>query len=94
MILVIDNTPSESKSLMELKARKNIKPAAAPQTLQDRINDVYALENNRSGPRGVEASGAAAGAGVLNAMDEGGEGVEEADVPREFEYHSDNEGEE
>ncbi|MCJ1322571.1 proteasome regulatory particle base subunit [Xylographa vitiligo] len=94
VILVIDNKPSESKSLMELKARKNVKPAAAPQTLQDRINDVYNLENNRTGATGVEASGAAAGAGVLNAMDEGGESAEEADVPREFEYHSDNEGEE
>lgn len=36
-------------------------------------------------------SGAAAGAGVLTAVDEDEEGGEEAEVPREFEYFSDNE---
>ena len=78
---------------MELKARKNTKPAAAPQTLQDRINDVYNPASTMAGGGATEGGGAAAGAGVLNAMDEDGEGAEEADVPREFEYHSDNEGE-
>ncbi len=39
-------------------------------------------------------SGAAAAAGVLTAVDEDEEGGEEADVPREFEYFSDNEEDE
>ncbi|MCJ1353630.1 MAG: proteasome regulatory particle base subunit [Icmadophila ericetorum] len=39
-------------------------------------------------------SGAAAAAGVLTAIDEDGEGAEEAAVPREFEYHSEGEDEE
>ena len=73
---------------MELKARKNIKPAAAPQTLQDRINDVYNSRDSGIGA-GMGAGGAAEAVGVLNAVDEDGEGEEEADVPREFEYHSD-----
>jgi 26S proteasome regulatory subunit N2 len=37
-----------------------------------------------------ELTGAAAGAGVLTAVDEGDE---EAEVPDDFEYHSENEGE-
>lgn len=76
---------------MELKARKNIKAAAAPQTFQDRINDVYNPQENARA-EAIGAGGAAAGAGVLNAIDEDAEGMEEADVPREFDYHSDNEG--
>lgn len=40
-------------------------------------------------------SGAAEAVGVLTAVDEDGEGGEEAEVPNEFEYHSDgHEGEE
>jgi 26S proteasome regulatory subunit N2 len=39
------------------------------------------------------SGGAAEAVGVLNAVDEDEEGAEEADVPREFDYHSD-EGEE
>ena len=73
---------------MELKARRNIKPAAAPQTLQDRINDVYSSRDSEIGA-GMGAGGAAEAVGVLNAVDEDGEGEEEADVPKEFDYHSD-----
>ena len=40
----------------------------------------------------AETTGAAEAAGVLTAVDEGGEGEEDAEVPREFEYHSDGEG--
>ena len=40
------------------------------------------------------AGGAAEAVGVLTAIDEDGEGAEEADVPGEFEYLSDGEGEE
>jgi 26S proteasome regulatory subunit N2 len=37
----------------------------------------------------VSGSGAAAAAGVLTAVDEDGEGDEEADVPGEFDYYTD-----
>lgn len=92
VILLNDTTPSESKTLMELKARKNIKAAAAPETLQDRVDAAF----NLPGDAGAEESardtgGAAEAAGVLTAIDEDGEGSEEAELPREFEYHSDGE---
>ncbi len=87
-----DTTPSEPKTLVELKARKNIKAAAAPETLQDRVDAAF----NLPGDAGAEESardtgGAAEAAGVLTAIDEDGEGSEEAELPREFEYHSDGE---
>lgn len=88
VILLTDTTPSEPKSLMELKAKKTVKPAAAPATLQDRVNE--ALGQQESVDR--DAGGAAEAAGVLTAMDEDPEGGEEAEVPREFDYFSDEEG--
>lgn len=45
-------------------------------------------------PSGNAGSGAAAAAGVLTAVDEDGEGDEEAQVPGEFDYFSDGEGDE
>ncbi|GKT92368.1 LOW QUALITY PROTEIN: 26S proteasome regulatory subunit RPN2 [Colletotrichum tofieldiae] len=42
----------------------------------------------------TDEGGAAAAAGVLTAIDEDGEGDEEAEVPREFEYFTDNEEDE
>lgn len=90
VILLTDNKPSQPKTLMELKARKIVKAAAAPETLQDRVNAAYTQRDAAA----VAAGGAAAAVGVLNAVDEDSEGAEEAEVPREFEYHSDGGGEE
>ena len=88
-----DITSSEPKTLMELKARKNIKAAAAPETLQDRVNAAFNLPADiGAGESARDAGGAAEAAGVLTAVDEDGEGAEEAELPREFEYHSDGEG--
>jgi 26S proteasome regulatory subunit N2 len=42
-------------------------------------------------PQTPDVSGAAAAAGVLTAVDEDGEGDEEAPVPNEFEYFSNDE---
>lgn len=42
--------------------------------------------------RSRNQSGAAAAAGVLTAIDEDGEDAEEASVPRDFEYYTDDEG--
>ncbi|KAL8915739.1 MAG: hypothetical protein Q9172_006715 [Xanthocarpia lactea] len=88
VILLTDTTPSEPKSLMELKAKKKVKPAATPTTVQDRVVEALGqhLANN------AEASGAAEAAGVLTAVDEDVEGGEEAEVPREFEYFTEEEG--
>lgn len=106
--MVIDTKPSEPKTLIELKAKsKTVKAAAAPEeTLEDRINAAYDAREGRpesertrflreqaAGAAGFGSTGgAAAAAGVLTAVDEDEEGAEEAEVPREFEYHSDDEG--
>jgi len=88
VVLVTDTTPSEPKSLMELKARKNVKSAAAPESLQDSVNQAYSQRN--AGSSSADAGGAAAAAGVLTAIDEDGEGTEEAEVPADFEYLTDS----
>lgn len=46
------------------------------------------------GVTGAGQGGAAAAAGVLTAVDEDEDGAEEAQVPGEFEYFTDNEDEE
>jgi 26S proteasome regulatory subunit N2 len=86
VILMIDTEPSEEKVLIEEKLKKaSTEKAAAPTTLEDMRNESFNLR------RAGEASGAAAAAGVLTAVDEDEEGGEEAEVPGEFEYFSDNE---
>ncbi|CAD6565127.1 MAG: proteasome regulatory particle base subunit [Alectoria sarmentosa] len=87
VILLNDTKPSEPKTLLEMKkAKKPAQPAATPVTLQDRVDAAMA-----QGEASREATGAAEAAGVLTALDEGGEGEEDAEVPHEFEYHSDDE---
>ncbi|KAL3425549.1 proteasome/cyclosome [Phlyctema vagabunda] len=84
VILLIDTKPDEEKVLIEEKLKKAAieKPAATSQAES---------RTEQSAPRGTfEASGAAAAAGVLTAVDEDEEGAEEAEVPRDFEYFSDN----
>ena len=91
MILVTDKTPEEAKALMELKARK-AKPASATETASDRVNGTSRAAKGASTSLAVplgETFGAEEAAGVLTAIDEGGEGEEEAEVPRDFDYHSD-----
>lgn len=87
VILLNDTKPSEPKTLLEMKkAKKSAQPAATPGTLQDRVDTAMAQgEANR------EATGADEAAGVLTAIDEGSEGEEDAELPHEFDYHSDNE---
>ncbi|KAF6227031.1 hypothetical protein HO133_008472 [Letharia lupina] len=91
VILLTDTKPSESKTLLEMKkAKKPAQSAVLPGSLQDHVEAAMAQgEATREATR--EASGAAEAAGVLTALDEGGEGEEDAEVPHEFEYHSDNE---
>jgi 26S proteasome regulatory subunit N2 len=66
--------------------------AAAPATLEDMRNESFNLLRQNA-QAGASGSGAAAAAGVLTAVDEDEEGGEEAEVPQEFQYYSDNEDE-
>lgn len=66
-------------------------------TLND-LNNLF--RPTRGSPEGAAATpsreggaGAAAAAGVLTAVDEDAEGDEEADIPKEFEYFTDEEEE-
>ena len=91
MILVTDKTPSETKTLMELKARKS-KPAPATESITDQMAKAFRASRNANSslaPAGTAAEGAAEAAAVLTAVDEDGEGGEEAECPREFEYDTD-----
>jgi 26S proteasome regulatory subunit N2 len=103
VILLEDTTPSEEKSLLELKARKKA-TASAPTPGQQlgggRGGERSAFDSALSdfmpvtpGGVGAGAGGAAAAAGVLNAVDEDVEGGEEAPVPDEFEVESEEEDE-
>ncbi|KAK2809213.1 hypothetical protein FQN50_004049 [Emmonsiellopsis sp. PD_5] len=93
VVVVLDKTPSEPREIIELRASKEVKQAAAPESIQDRINAaISAVE--RPAATAPADGGAAAAAGVLTAVDEDEEGAEEAPVPEEFDYHSDAEAEE
>ncbi|KAH7400223.1 putative 26S proteasome regulatory subunit rpn2 [Cadophora sp. MPI-SDFR-AT-0126] len=92
VILMIDTKPDEEVVLIEEKLKKaTIEKAAAPTTLEDMRTESFNLR--RQADAAGEASGAAAAAGVLTAVDEDEEGAEEAEVPRDFEYFTDNEDE-
>ena len=92
VILVIDTQPDTERETLELKASKvEAKPAPSvtpglESTGQHRVNEAPAPHTPISA-----GSGAAAAAGVLTAVDEDEEGGEEAPLPDEFEYFSENE---
>lgn len=86
MILLHDTQPDDEKTLLELKVKKapaQPAPGAGPSAVGPVTPDAH---------MGEEATGAAAGAGVLTAVDEDDEDGEEAPVPDEFDYTSDNDG--
>ncbi|CAG8955210.1 hypothetical protein HYFRA_00007226 [Hymenoscyphus fraxineus] len=92
VILLIDTQSGEEKVLIEEKLKKaTTEKAAAPTTLEDMRNESFNLR--RQAEAQGEASGAAAAAGVLTAVDEDEEGGAEAECPRDFEYFTDNEEE-
>lgn len=93
MILLIDTQSQEEKVLIEEKLKHiSTEKAAAPATLEDMRNESLNLLR-QTVQAGASESGAAAAAGVLTAVDEDEEGGEEAEVPQEFQYYSDNEDE-
>ncbi|RAH82770.1 26S proteasome regulatory complex, non-ATPase subcomplex, Rpn2/Psmd1 subunit [Aspergillus japonicus CBS 114.51] len=98
VVVVLDKTPEEPREKIEMKASKEVKQAAATETLQDRLQAAMGAAGfqtpQRGGGRGLGAeigadAGALAAAGVLTAVDEDEEDGEEAPVPDEFEYESD-----
>ncbi|OJD19903.1 hypothetical protein AJ78_00097 [Emergomyces pasteurianus Ep9510] len=88
VVVVLDKTPSETREIIELRASRETKQAAAGETIQDRINAAMSALGQPAPVAGTSV-GAAAAAGVLTAVDEDEEGAEEAPVPDEFDYHSD-----
>lgn len=82
VILLHDTKPSEPKALMEMKRKPPVKPAKVPPT---------AAQARGEAAPSASGAGAAEAAGVLTAFDEGGEGEDDAEMPREFEYQSDGE---
>ncbi|KAI9894905.1 MAG: proteasome regulatory particle base subunit [Vezdaea aestivalis] len=87
VILLTDKNPSEPKSLLELKVKQvSTAPAAAPESVEDQINEAYRQSN------ATQAVGAAAAAGVLTAVDEDEEGMPDAELPESFDYFSEDEG--
>ncbi|KAJ5617782.1 hypothetical protein N7537_002896 [Penicillium hordei] len=99
VVVVLDKQPHEPREVIELKASKDARQAPPPtETLQDRLQAAIgtaALQTpQRADARAALSAatgGAAAGAGVLTAVDEDEEGVEDAPVPDEFSYESDGE---
>lgn len=96
VVVVLDKNPEESRETIEMKASKDVRqPAAAAETLQDRLQAAIGAAALQTPQRPGQAAGATAGAaaavGVLTAVDEDQEGDEEAPVPEEFEYESDGE---
>lgn len=86
-----DTTPTAPKSLVFLKSKKPSPPAIPASAPHDSIGaggtrqqqDITMQESTN------EAEGAAEAAGVLTAVDEDDEGGEEAELPHDFDYHSD-----
>ncbi|KAJ5170371.1 uncharacterized protein N7500_003154 [Penicillium coprophilum] len=100
VVVVLDKQPDEPREVIELKASKEARQPPPPtETLQDRLQAAIgtaALQtpqraDARAALSAATSGGAAAGAGVLTAVDEDEEGVEDAPVPDEFSYESDGE---
>ncbi|KAI9833890.1 MAG: hypothetical protein M1819_003399 [Sarea resinae] len=93
VILLVDNQPSEPKTLIELKSKKKVAQDTAPEAVPGRSSEAAGSSaETAGGPLSYlrDHQGAAEAAGVLTAMDEDDEGGEEAELPREFDYHSDD----
>lgn len=91
VIVLEDTQPSEAKQLLELKAKKKrTAPAvSAPGALSGSAGGAEPSTPVRI-PRDAEMSGTEAAAGVLTAVDEDGEGVEEAPCPDAFEVEDES----
>ena len=92
VVLVIDAQPEAERQTIELKASKvEAKPGPSATSSAESMGEDRAIEAAAPQTPVSAGSGAAAAAGVLTAVDEDEEGAEEAPVPDEFEYFSENE---
>ncbi|KAJ6140574.1 hypothetical protein N7470_010370 [Penicillium chermesinum] len=103
VVVVLDKQPDEPRDIVELKASKESRQTAPPtETPQDRLQAAIGAAAVQTPQRAAAraalsstpASGAAAAAGVLTAVDEDEEGVEDAPVPDEFVYETEPDEEE
>ena len=97
--LVLDTAPEEPRDIIELNVSKEpvrAGPSEATQTGGDATGSVAVPQTpisfDQMGADTAMGVGAAAGVGVLTAVDEDEEGAEDAPVPEEFDYLSENEG--
>jgi 26S proteasome regulatory subunit N2 len=96
VVVVLDKKPDEARETIELRATTELRQAALSDAMQyfaDRIQAQgadAAFETPQRGGAGADATGAALAAGVLTAVDEDEEGAEDAPVPDEFGYETDN----
>lgn len=82
-MVVVDKRPDEPRETIELLASQpSPAPSVAPQQQEAAPSQQAATTDQQ-----VSEGGASAAAGVLSAIDED---VEEAPVPGEFDYHTDN----
>ncbi|OAG37744.1 hypothetical protein AYO21_07987 [Fonsecaea monophora] len=99
VMVVLDTEPEKEREIIPLLVSKTEAPARAPtggQSLGEGAQLPQTPVGQRTGQdtaAGVGA-GAAAAAGVLTAIDEDEEGVEDAPLPREFDYETEGEQEE
>ena len=84
-MLLKDNNPSEAKSLIERQVKKT-----TPRTASDNTATRASTTDNE--PQNQQTAVTTDAAAILTAVDEDEEGVEEAQMPEEFDYHSDGEG--
>lgn len=96
VVVVLDKKPEEPRETIELRASTEGRQAAAPETVQDRLQAAAAgIPTFQTPQRAAERTagaptGAALAAGVLTAVDEDEEGAEDAPVPHEFDYETDH----
>ncbi|KAI1770294.1 26S proteasome regulatory complex, non-ATPase subcomplex, Rpn2/Psmd1 subunit [Hypoxylon cercidicola] len=104
-ILLHDMQPEKEKALIEEKLKKVATEKAPvvntssvqnrnPRTVEDALLTQLREAQLATPGRGDETSGAAAAAGVLTAIDEDGEGDEEAQPPHDFDYYTEGEEDE
>ncbi|KAI0179075.1 26S proteasome regulatory complex, non-ATPase subcomplex, Rpn2/Psmd1 subunit [Hypoxylon sp. FL1284] len=104
-ILLHDMQPEKEKVLIEEKLKKvatEKAPVAGagsgqnrnPRTVEDALLTQLRNAQLATPGRSDETTGAAAAAGVLTAIDEDGEGDEEARPPRDFDYYTEGEEDE
>lgn len=91
VVVVIDKEPDEPRDIIELSASREIKQATASESrLPVGTSSAPAAQTPQRVPEGAAAgglTGAALAAGVLTAVDED---EEEAPLPEEFQYESDD----